>query len=266
MMSPMQTETLYRTASGVRASFGTDEASAAAYYADLIRFVAGVAPAGRLLDVGCGSGWSTRSFMLAGYDPSGIDLNPAAFEAAGCDLREGSALAVPFADESFDVAVIFQCLEHLPDPRLALSELARVTKPGGVVVVVGPNLVSPIVGLRALRYAYLRRTPALARHPYGNTVLEIFGTAVVRTLQLAGKLVRRSPRFLMREPDTVPPFHSDNDACYLCCPSDLIAYFRSLGWSIERRTKPGRVWPLHLLAGGTWVAARKPHRRNDSSH
>jgi hypothetical protein len=66
----------------------------------------------------------------------------------------------------------------------------------------------------------------------------------------------------MREPDLVPPFHSDNDACYLCCPSDLLTYFRQLGWTIERKTKPGRDWPLHLLAGGTWIAARKPHHRN----
>jgi SAM-dependent methyltransferase len=263
MIEPMQTELLYRTADGVRASFGTDERRALAYYADFVRFVTGLASSGRLLDVGCGSGWSTLAFTRAGFDATGIDLNPAAFEAPGCDLREGSALTVPFEDETFDVVATHQCLEHVPEPRLALSEMARVCKPGGLVIVVGPNLVSPAIGLLSLRYAYQRRTSELQHHPYGNTVLEVLAMTAVRSYQLLSKVLSRRPQFIMRQPDTVPPFHADNDACYLCCPSDLLAHFRLLRWTIERRTKPGRVWPLHLLAGGTWIAVRKPPRRYD---
>jgi SAM-dependent methyltransferase len=265
-------EHLYREATGVRAVFGADAGRALAYYAPLVQFVAGVSASGRLLDVGCGSGWSTLAFARAGYDATGIDLNPRAFEATAdpegsgprsrCDLREGSATDIPFPADSFDAVACYQCLEHVPDPQRALGEMCRVCRPGGVVCVVGPNLVSPFPGLLHLarhpRTVPLRRGPGMPRHPYGNTLGEILGVAVARSCQLVAKLFRRTPHFTMREPDTVPPFHADNDACYLCCPADLIAYFRARGFRVLRRGRPGRPGPTYLFAGGTWVAARKP--------
>lgn len=266
-------QALYRDSEeDVRARFGTDIACATAYYTSLIQFVSGIRPPNanpplRLLDVGCGSGWSTYSFAQAGYDSTGIDLNPAAFEPPPhdrCHLGYGSATDIPHAPASFDVVVCYQCLEHVPDPRRALDEMSRVCRPEGVIAVVGPNLVSPLPGLayvakpsswRSLRF---RRRPGMPRHPYGNTLSEVLATAVLRQFQLLAKLVRRSPQFTMRTPDTQPPFHADNDACYLCNPTDLISYFRDRGYLIERRGKPGRFPLGYLVAGGTWVVARKP--------
>lgn len=257
----------------VRASFGGDEVRALGNYAPLFQFVSSVCPpvsaSGiiRLLDIGCGCGWSTFAFAKAGYDATGIDLNPAAFEPPShdrCRLRQGSATELPFPAESFDVVVCYQCLEHVPDPGRALDEMARVCCRGGIIAIVGPNLVSPVAGLayvakpsswRSLRF---RRRPGMPRHPYGNTVLEIISVSLRRAAQLIVKLVRQSPHFTMREPDTTPPFHSDNDACYLCNPTDLISYFRGRGFRVERRGKPGRLPLSYLVAGGTWVAVRKP--------
>jgi hypothetical protein len=82
--------------------------------------------------------------------------------------------------------------------------------------------------------------------------------ACVRTVQLGIKLLRPSPSFSMRQPDLTPPFEADNDACYLCNPTDLIHYFKKLGFRIERCGKPGRPPISYLFAAGTWVAARKP--------
>ena len=267
------TEALYREASGVRATFGTDEQRALAYYAQLLQFVTGLTGSPdrerptRILDVGCGSGWSTLAFARAGYDATGIDLNPRAFEAVAgdrCKLGEGSATAIPFPENTFDLVVTYQCLEHVSDPRRALDEMVRVCQPGGSVAVVGPNLVSPLIGLLYIANPAswpklcFRRTANMPRHPYGNTVPEVLAMSILRTYQLTAKLLSRVPSFTMREPDIVPPFHSDNDACYLCNPTDVIAYFRSRGFRIIRKGRPGRLWPSHLLAGGTWVAARKP--------
>jgi SAM-dependent methyltransferase len=266
-------EELYRTSDArVRASFGSDARRAGEYYAPLLDFVRRLCQPSapnllRLLDVGCGAGWSTYAFAQAGYDAVGIDLNPQAFEAPASDrclLREGSATDIPCAADTFDVAVCYQCLEHVPSPERALDELTRVCRPGGVVAVVGPNLVSPVPGLAYLarpsswRRLSFRRRADMPRHPYGNTVPEILGFAALRGFQMVAKLPLRTPRFTMREPDRKTPFHADNDACYLCNPSDLIAYFRSRGWVVERRGKPGRPPLSYLLAGGTWVAARKP--------
>lgn len=265
---------VYRTSDAVvRSSFGDDRGRALGHYAPLLAFVAGVVPVAgdggpvRLLDVGCGSGWSTFAFAAAGYSATGIDLNPGAFEPPAHErlrLLPGSATAVPFPADEFDAVVCYQCLEHVPDPGRALDEMVRVCRPGGIVAVVGPNLCSPTAGLAHIARPSVwpslgfRRRPGMPRHPYGNTVPEVVGVGVLRAAQLAGKLLRRSPRFTMRDPDPAPPFHADNDACYLCNPTDLVAYFRARNFRIERRGRPGRPRLAHLFAGGTWVAARKP--------
>jgi SAM-dependent methyltransferase len=267
------TESLYRTAAaGVRPTFGTDQQGALEYYARLMEFVCRVYPASRvlerpqLLDVGCGSGWSTFAFALAGYDALGIDLNPRSFEPPAtehCRLQEASGLDIPFPDGSFDVVTSYQFIEHAHSPERALDEMVRVCKPGGAVCVVGPNLVSPLVPLLYLAQPSswwqmpLVRKPSMARHPYGNTLWEIIGCTLLRTLQLFAKVLRRMPHFIMRAPDTKPPFHADNDACYLCNPTDLIAFFRSRGLQVVRKGRHGRPPLSYLLAGGTWVAARR---------
>jgi len=120
------TESLYHSEhAGVRPSFGSDQAGALRYYARFVEFVTRVAPPSKstrrlwLLDVGCGSGWSTHALALAGYDASGIDLNARGFEAPSAEhlhLREGSVLEIPFPNETFDVVVSYQVIEHVPAP------------------------------------------------------------------------------------------------------------------------------------------------------
>lgn len=271
-MSELVQEIYSREHQGVRATFGNDSQNALAYYSDLVAFIQALNPSGhagqqvRLLDVGCGSGWSTYALSLAGFDATGVDLNQHGFEppvGIGCHLTEGSAMALPFEADAFDIVVCYQCLEHVPDPRLALDEMIRVCRPDGQIAIVGPNLVSPMLGLRFLAQPRLWYWPSLTNnkkrphHPYGNTVFEILGISILRTFQLLRKMIRRSPEFLMRVPDSTPPFHADNDACYLCNPTDLIRYFQQRGLRIERKSKPGRNAMTWFLAGGTWIAARK---------
>ncbi|MGH8056917.1 MAG: class I SAM-dependent methyltransferase, partial [Candidatus Entotheonellia bacterium] len=179
-------------------------------------------------------------------------------------LAEGSVLEIPFADQTFDVIVSYQVIEHVPSPHKALEEMARVCRGAGVTCVVGPNLLSPLLPIRYLlspsswRQMAYRRKPGMPWHPYGNTLWEILALTTVRAAQLFGKLLSRRPRFTMRTTDTVPPFHADNDACYLCNPTDLIAWFKSAGWRVLRGGRHGRPPFSYLVAGGTWVAARKP--------
>jgi len=81
----------------------------------------------RVLDVGCGKKPYFPYFAMA-KEYVGVDLeNPAA------DLI-GSVEALPVADDSFDVVLCTQVLEHASDPDLAVRELFRVTAPGGRVL------------------------------------------------------------------------------------------------------------------------------------
>lgn len=94
--------------------------------------------AGRdLLEVGCGTGLLLERFAAMCKTAKGVDLSPGMLEKArqrGLDVVEGSATALPFEDASFDVAVSFKVLAHIPDIRTALSEMARVVRPGGHVI------------------------------------------------------------------------------------------------------------------------------------
>jgi SAM-dependent methyltransferase len=247
-----------------------DAESAARAYANYMNFIGRVAPSGgSLLDVGCGNGWSSYLFSTRGYDTTGVDLNAAFFEpqpGPKLCLKEGSVLDLPFPDNSFDVVTAYAMLEHVPDPALALREMLRVVKVGGILCVVGPNLISalhPLRGLcghawrnRPLRRIFLR-DPAMSRHPGGNTVPENAVAFVRNCLRLISHMISLEPRFEMRQPDLVPPFHADNDACYLCNPFDIVKYLRPRGCELVIDGKPGRPRFTVGLASGTWVAVRK---------
>jgi ubiquinone/menaquinone biosynthesis C-methylase UbiE len=90
-----------------------------------------------VLEVGCGTGLLLTRFSDFARSAKGIDLSPGMLEKAkarGLDVVEGSATALPFADQSFDVACSFKVLAHIPDISAALSEMLRVVRPGGYVI------------------------------------------------------------------------------------------------------------------------------------
>ncbi len=262
-------QTLYKTADAVRATGQSAETSRAAFER-YVEFVRAFAAPGRMLDVGCGAGWSTYWFADGGYDATGIDLNPAGFEPQASDCLRflaGSGLYLPFQNGAFDVAATHQCLEHVPDPAQMLNEMIRVVRPGGVVCVVGPNLlgVGPSVSVLT-RYVWrarptrriLFRDAEMPKHPFGNTLPEAVCALVRNVCLTARKTISHQPTFTMRDPDVRPPFWSDNDATYLCNPLDLIRFFRDRRCTVLRSTALSRGRWTRMLAGGTWVAARTP--------
>ena len=148
-----------------------------------------------------------------------------------------------------------------------LDEMVRVVRPGGCVCIVGPNLLGLNLYLQALtRYVWwnrqrrtiLFRSLGMPRHPIGNTLPEVAYELFVTLGRIVRKSFSRHAAFTMREPDLRPPFHSDNDALYLCNPLDLTRYFRSLGCEVLRDVGLGRSGWTRMLAGGSWVAVRTP--------
>ncbi|MHB8532357.1 MAG: class I SAM-dependent methyltransferase [Solirubrobacteraceae bacterium] len=109
----------------------------------LHRVIDGLAvPAGaRILDAGCGSG--RNMIELASHGPvTGIELSSASVELArrrgAGEVIEGSVLELPFAEDSFDLAVTLDVIEHLEDDLGALRELRRTVAPGGALLVTVP--------------------------------------------------------------------------------------------------------------------------------
>jgi SAM-dependent methyltransferase len=93
----------------------------------------------RILDAGCGTGGLTRRLATSGR-VVGVDLSPVALRLAatrpGLALARADVATLPFDDCAFDAVVAADVLYHraVADDRAALAELARVCRPGGVVV------------------------------------------------------------------------------------------------------------------------------------
>ena len=100
---------------------------------------------GDVLECGVGTGLLLERIARFARPRAGIDLSPGMLERArarGLDVREASVTAIPFDDASFDVTCSFKVLAHVPEIGRALAEMARVTRPGGVVIAEFYNPVS----------------------------------------------------------------------------------------------------------------------------
>jgi ubiquinone/menaquinone biosynthesis C-methylase UbiE len=100
-------------------------------------FVAKFGTGKDVLEVGCGTGLVLNRIRAFARTAKGIDLSEGMLEHArqrGLDVQQGSATALPFESDSFDVTCSFKVLAHIPDIAGALSEMARVTRPGGMIL------------------------------------------------------------------------------------------------------------------------------------
>ncbi|WP_067723059.1 bifunctional 2-polyprenyl-6-hydroxyphenol methylase/3-demethylubiquinol 3-O-methyltransferase UbiG [Nocardia yamanashiensis] len=95
----------------------------------------------RVLDVGCGGGFTTEFLDGRGASVSGVDPSPDLIAAArrhaaetgrNIEYRVGAAEALPYPDAAFDIVTCVDVLEHVADPARSIREIARVLVPGGV--------------------------------------------------------------------------------------------------------------------------------------
>ena len=90
-----------------------------------------------ILEVGCGTGLLLERIARFARSARGVDLSPGMLARArerGLDVSEASATDLPFEAASFDVACSFKVLAHVERIERALSEMARVVRPGGIVI------------------------------------------------------------------------------------------------------------------------------------
>jgi 2-polyprenyl-3-methyl-5-hydroxy-6-metoxy-1,4-benzoquinol methylase len=134
-------------------------------------------PAESLLDAGCGDGRFLAAIArhpdcpprLAGTDISGRILDTAAAslarEGVTAELVQANLEKLPFPDASFDRVLCVQVIEHLLDPAAGFAELARVLKPGGILVLSTDNSNGQLSRvLNAPRTAFVHAFSLTDRH------------------------------------------------------------------------------------------------------
>jgi SAM-dependent methyltransferase len=180
---------------------------------------------GQTLDVGCGRRPYEKTFFAGASKYVGTDYLS---DRSRPDVV-ASALAIPFEDNSFDTVVSTEVLEHVPDPLRALSEMRRVLKPGGFLV-----LSTPMYWPRhEVPYDYFR-------YPYDG-LLHLIKESGLELEKLYSR--GRSYLFLGQvlqqvQPIAARPVNWLINRVFLWCDLHLKHDTHTLGWTVVAR-KPG---------------------------
>ncbi|HYF91893.1 MAG TPA: methyltransferase domain-containing protein [Symbiobacteriaceae bacterium] len=163
---------------------------------------AGIGPADRVVDVGCGTGFMLLGAARLARQVVGIDVTPAMLAEAkrrvdeagltNVTLREATAEALPFADQRFDVALTRLTLHHFGNPGRVLGEMHRVLRPGGRIVLCDIT-ASEDPGKADLHNRLERlRDPSHVRHyPAGAIVKTMEGAGFTVTAHREWQTLRR---------------------------------------------------------------------------
>ena len=98
----------------------------------------------KVLDIACGQGEWLRCVSALGAASAGIDISAVALDVCReylprAELFCAAAEQLPLDNQQFDFVSCLGALEHFPDPRAALLEMARVAKPGALFLLLVPN-------------------------------------------------------------------------------------------------------------------------------
>lgn len=101
----------------------------------------------KILDLGCGRGFYLKTLLELWPDLKlyGVDQNKKYLDIAKrvlstkVNLTRSSATKLPFKDESFERVIASEVLEHIKNDKKAISEISRILKPGGRVIITVPN-------------------------------------------------------------------------------------------------------------------------------
>ncbi len=150
----------YKTSDSYAEMLRNQDVSVFMPYIDLFKKF--VTIGGSVVDIGCGVGTSTLLLRQAGFDAMGTDVSEK-FLPAGkdkfCVVDFQDAVDIP--SNSYSAVGTMNVIEHVENPRKFLAEIVRVVQPGGKIIVLAPNLTSPIVPVGILRDLLKKQTPYL---------------------------------------------------------------------------------------------------------
>jgi SAM-dependent methyltransferase len=189
---------------------------------------------GRLLDVGCGTGGFLRELCRDGqWQGLGVDIHQGPLSVArrqGVNVYCGELCALRTPAPVFDVVTLWEVIEHVPDPRRMLSDIRRLLRPGGTLLLSTPNVESwqARVWRRCWAGWELPRHVQVFSLRTLRQILETTGFRVVR------RIVFPTERFYAME------------SARRCVPTTAGPVVRALAWLARQSVGLG-AWPLLRL-------------------
>ncbi|HEY8644624.1 MAG TPA: class I SAM-dependent methyltransferase [Gaiellaceae bacterium] len=189
----------------------------------------------RALDVGAGAGAFAFAIAPRVREVVAVELDEALAARARADappnveVLVGDGEQLPFEAASFDLAGTLRTLHHTPRPELMIAELARVTRPGGTILVVDQLApADPLVGIELTRFEH-------ARDPSTTRVLadaDLRGLFDSNSLKLLREEVVHEPRDLDAYLDLAGCEGTEREHARSLAPS---GYEAVVGWYVLRR-------------------------------
>jgi ubiquinone/menaquinone biosynthesis C-methylase UbiE len=185
------------------------------------------------LDLGCGTGETTRRLAAAGRNAVGLDISTLFLKAQGPGhaLQDprfvvGDVVRLPFRSHSVSCVCLHDMIEHVPNTDQLLREIIRVLRADGRIIIVSPNLLSPIRPIR-----HIVGSEGFNTGFYGS-YLKAFQAIFSNFYLLASKLLAGQAEFSYRTPLLGDEFQCpDDDAVYLANMVDLKKWFHNRGFA-----------------------------------
>jgi len=163
-----------------------------------------------VLDVGCGTGVDTCRIadLDTGGSVIGLDHSArmvaearrrAAAAGSAAEFVEGDAVALPFPDATFDRCRVERALMHLATPSVAVGEMARVTRPGGIVVASEIDAATAFLGAESSSVSSLLEDELVSAFPssrVGRTLARLLADAGLVDVRCVPLVVLNSVAFV----------------------------------------------------------------------
>ena len=198
---------------------------------------------GDVLDLGCGTYRTPLLLQSRGFQTVGCDL----FSEKQCRRyqkqvgKDGprfvsySGKRLPFDDEAFDTVATLCMMEHVPDVHGMLLEIKRILKPGGRIVIIGPNMSGPHRVILGMKNIILRRE---RRYWQFQNVIDCIVGGMKMMFWGLFVLLSKKPLFLYVYPrieeDKIKFELPDDDAIHLNAPLSYKKWFRQNGFLMNQ--------------------------------
>ena len=198
---------------------------------------------GKILDIGCATGILLMLAQKEKWDVYGVEISEFAIEYAkkrfNLNLFKGTLKEARYLNNFFDVVVMDNVIEHLPDPLSGLEEINRILKDNGLLYVVTPNIKSSfahVVGKRWLLlkpdehlYYFSPKTIKKMLENKGFKLIKIESIGKVCSLDFLVSRLRNYNTFLSRQADFVVKYLEIGQLSFYVNLGDvMVAYAKKL--------------------------------------